>query len=58
MTSFDSQIAVNFLQVTSVAVSINVEWTQTVKNMLETESKSTRLWHRNLFGFRYSIWVL
>ena len=32
------QIAVNFLQVTSVAVSINVEWTETVKRMLETES--------------------
>eukprot|EP00210_Caulerpa_lentillifera_P007342 g7018.t1 len=35
------KIAVNFLQVTSVAVSINVEWTQTVKNMLEIENTAS-----------------
>ena len=38
-----AQIFVNFFQVTAVAVNINLEWTESMKNMLSTMSKPTVL---------------
>ena len=37
------QILVNFFQVTSIAVNINLEWTASVKNMLAGMSTSSHL---------------